>query len=118
MMATLDNRPLDFGEWEERTRQVTYVSATPGDYELDQTEGVVTEQIIRPTGLLDPEIEIRPISGQVDDLYDEIKKRAADEERVSGLGALGEGELADRVGPELEGLGDLPVQRAEAVLRE
>ena len=80
--SALDNRPLDFREWEERTHQVCYVSATPGDYELEQTQGVVVEQIIRPTGLLDPEIEIRPITGQVDDLYDEIQKRAAAQQRV------------------------------------
>jgi excinuclease ABC subunit B len=80
--SALDNRPLDFDEWEDRTPQVTYVSATPGDYEIDKVEGVVTEQIIRPTGLLDPEIEIRPISGQVDDLFDEIQIRAKLGQRV------------------------------------
>ncbi len=80
--SALDNRPLSFEEWEERTPQVLHLSATPGDYELRKTEGVVVEQIIRPTGLLDPEIEIRPIHGQVDDLLDEIRIRAERKERV------------------------------------
>lgn len=72
--SALDNRPLNFNEFEQLTGQVIYVSATPGDYELQQTEGVVVEQIIRPTGLLDPIIEIRPVINQVDDLLDEIDK--------------------------------------------
>ena len=80
--SALDNRPLKFEEFEERVEQAIYVSATPGDYELDKTGGVIVEQIIRPTGLLDPEIEIRPIAGQVDDLLDEIRARAERDERV------------------------------------
>ena len=80
--SALDNRPLKFGEFEERIGQAIYVSATPGDYELDRTGGVIVEQIIRPTGLLDPEIEVRPIAGQVDDLLDEIRARTERDERV------------------------------------
>ncbi|KIG14557.1 Excinuclease ABC subunit B [Enhygromyxa salina] len=80
--SALDNRPLKFEEFQERVKQVIYVSATPGDYELDQTSGVVVEQIIRPTGLLDPPIEVRPIAGQVDDLLDEIRARVDRDERV------------------------------------
>ena len=71
-----DNRPLTFEEFENRVNQVVYVSATPGPYELTKSAGVVVEQIIRPTGLIDPEIEIRPIKGQVDDLLNEIRLRA------------------------------------------
>jgi len=71
--SALDNRPLRFEEWEERARQRVYVSATPADYELERSGGVVVEQIIRPTGLMDPEVEIRPASGQVDDLLGEIR---------------------------------------------
>jgi len=70
--SALDNRPLNFNEFESLTNQIIYVSATPGDYEIQQTEGVVVEQIIRPTGLLDPIIEVRPLVNQVDDLLDEI----------------------------------------------
>lgn len=73
--AAIDNRPLKFEEFEKLTNQVIYVSATPGDYELQQCEGVVTEQIIRPTGLLDPEIEVRPTLNQIDDLMEEIQQR-------------------------------------------
>jgi excinuclease ABC subunit B len=80
--SALDNRPLRFAEWEERARQVIFMSATPGEYELRKTEGVVVEQIIRPTGLLDPEIELRPIAGQVDDLFGEIQARVGRGERV------------------------------------
>jgi len=80
--SALDNRPLRFEEWEERATQTIYVSATPGAYELEKTEGVVIEQLIRPTGLLDPEIEVRPIAGQVDDLHDEITRVARRGERV------------------------------------
>ncbi|HLT36600.1 MAG TPA: helicase-related protein, partial [Enhygromyxa sp.] len=80
--SALDNRPLKFGEFEKRIKQAIYVSATPGDYELERTSGVIVEQIIRPTGLLDPEIEIRPIAGQVDDLLDEIRARVEQDERV------------------------------------
>jgi excinuclease ABC subunit B len=80
--SALDNRPLTFEEFENRVNQVIYVSATPGPYELTKTSGQVIEQIIRPTGLLDPEVEIRPIKGQVDDLLEEIRKRQARNERV------------------------------------
>ncbi len=80
--AALDNRPLKFEEFEELTNQAIYVSATPGDYELMQTEGVFTEQIIRPTGLLDPEIEIHPCMGQIDHLMEEIQKRIEAGERT------------------------------------
>ena len=80
--SALDNRPLRFDEWEERAGQRVYVSATPADYELDNCKGVVIEQIIRPTGLLDPEIEIRKATGQVDDLLAEIQEHVAKEERV------------------------------------
>jgi excinuclease ABC subunit B len=80
--SALDNRPLKFEEWEERATQVIYVSATPAEYELRKSEGVVVEQVIRPTGLLDPEIEVRPIKDQVDDLLEEVRKRVAANERV------------------------------------
>ena len=80
--SALDNRPLRFDEWEERAGQRVYVSATPADYELDASQGVVIEQIIRPTGLLDPEIEIRKATGQVDDLLAEIQTHVKKEERV------------------------------------
>jgi excinuclease ABC subunit B len=80
--SALDNRPLKFEEWEDKINQAIYVSATPGDYELDLVEGVVTEQIIRPTGLIDPEIEIRPAGEQVDDVYGEVRKRVDAGERV------------------------------------
>jgi excinuclease ABC subunit B len=78
----MDNRPLKFEEFETRTNQVVYVSATPGPYELTKSGGVVVEQIIRPTGLVDPEVEIRPIRGQIDDLLAEIRNRAAIGERI------------------------------------
>ncbi|HZU24878.1 MAG TPA: excinuclease ABC subunit UvrB [Bryobacteraceae bacterium] len=77
-----DNRPLTFEEFENRVNQVVYVSATPGPYELTKSSGVVVEQVIRPTGLIDPEVEIRPIRGQVDDLLNEIRIRAEKNERV------------------------------------
>ena len=80
--SALDNRPLTFDEFEAKAPQSIYVSATPGDYELEQTEGEVIEQIIRPTGLLDPEVEVRPTQGQIDDLVDEIKARIARNERT------------------------------------
>ena len=80
--SALDNRPLKFEEWEQRLHQVIFMSATPAEYELRKTEGVVVEQIIRPTGLLDPEITVRPIAGQVDDLLAEIRLRLAKNERV------------------------------------
>jgi excinuclease ABC subunit B len=82
MPSALDNRPLTFEEFEHRTNQVIYVSATPGPYELTKSGGVVVEQVIRPTGLIDPEVEIRPVKGQVDDLLEEIRVRAEKNERV------------------------------------
>ena len=80
--SALDNRPLRFDEFEERTNQVVYVSATPGNFELDQAEGRIVEQIIRPTGLMDPLIEVRPARNQVDDLLAEIRVRAEKKEAV------------------------------------
>jgi excinuclease ABC subunit B len=82
MPSALDNRPLTFEEFEHRMNQVIYVSATPGPYELTKSGGVVVEQVIRPTGLVDPQVEIRPVKGQVDDLLEEIRKRAEKNERV------------------------------------
>src|SRR6201995_5965888 len=79
--SAMDNRPLKFDEFETRTNQIVYVSATPGPYELTKSSGVVVEQIIRPTGLLDPPVEIRPIKGQIDDLLAEIRQRAGKNER-------------------------------------
>jgi excinuclease ABC subunit B len=80
--SALDNRPLTFAEFQERAGQTVYVSATPGPFELNRSQGVLSELIIRPTGLLDPEIEVRPTTGQVDDLLAECKKRIAARERV------------------------------------
>src|SRR6201998_2672339 len=80
--SALDNRPLTFEEFENRVHQVIYVSATPGPYELTKTGGAVIEQIIRPTGLVDPDVEVRPIRGQVDDLLHQIRERSARDERV------------------------------------
>ncbi len=80
--AAIDNRPLKFDEFERLTNQAIYVSATPGDYELQLSEGIVTEQVIRPTGLLDPEIEVRPTMNQIDDLMEEIRLRIESDERV------------------------------------
>jgi len=80
--SALDNRPLTFEEFEHRVNQVIYVSATPGPYELTRSAGVVVEQIIRPTGLIDPEVEVRPVKGQIDDLLHEIRERAKQNERV------------------------------------
>lgn len=77
-----DNRPLNFGEFEERRGQTIYVSATPGPFELEKTQGEVIEQIIRPTGLLDPVVEVRPVKGQIDDLLEECRVRAERNERV------------------------------------
>ncbi|MGB9466035.1 MAG: excinuclease ABC subunit UvrB [Candidatus Acidiferrum sp.] len=82
MPSALDNRPLTFEEFEHRMNQVIYVSATPGPYELTKSGGVVVEQVIRPTGLVDPQVEIRPVKGQVDDLLEEIRIRAEKNERV------------------------------------
>jgi excinuclease ABC subunit B len=80
--SALDNRPLTFEEFEHRVNQAIYVSATPGPYELTKAAGVVVEQIIRPTGLIDPEVEVRPVKGQIDDLLHEIRDRAKKNERV------------------------------------
>ncbi len=80
--SALDNRPLNFEEWQHRAPQTVFVSATPGPYELSKAQGVVVEQIIRPTGLIDPPIEVRPVRGQVDDLLQEIRARVALRERV------------------------------------
>ncbi|WP_454193569.1 excinuclease ABC subunit UvrB [Paenibacillus sp. Marseille-Q7038] len=80
--SALDNRPLKFEEFEEKAKQIIYVSATPGPYELEHTEGEMVQQIIRPTGLLDPIIEVRPTKGQIDDLINEIRDRVEKDERV------------------------------------
>ncbi|HZS45726.1 MAG TPA: excinuclease ABC subunit UvrB [Blastocatellia bacterium] len=80
--SAMDNRPLNFEEWESRVGQVVFVSATPGPYELTKTSGEVIEQIIRPTGLLDPEVEVRPVKGQIDDLLHEIRERVKKNERI------------------------------------
>ena len=82
MESAFDNRPLKFEEFEEMTKQVIYVSATPADYELVESEGIIVEQVIRPTGLLDPVIEVRPSLNQIDDLMEEIQQRIEKEERV------------------------------------
>src|SRR5271155_138092 len=82
MPSALDNRPLTFEEFEHRPNQLVYVSATPGPYELTKSAGVVVEQIIRPTGLIDPEVEVRPVKGQIDDLLHEIRARVDKGERV------------------------------------
>jgi excinuclease ABC subunit B len=80
--SALDNRPLTFDEWNTMVKQIIFVSATPGDYELEMSKGVVVEQVIRPTGLVDPEVEIRPSKHQIDDLIAEIRVRASRKERV------------------------------------
>jgi excinuclease ABC subunit B len=80
--SALDNRPLNFEEWEARVPQLIYVSATPGPYELRAAGGVIVEQVIRPTGLMDPPIEVRPVTGQIDDLLGEIRQRTALGQRV------------------------------------
>src|SRR6202171_941197 len=82
MPSAMDNRPLTFEEFEHRTNQVIYVSATPGPYELTKSGGVFVEQVIRPTELIDPDVEVRPVKGQVDDLLEEIRVRAQRNERV------------------------------------
>jgi excinuclease ABC subunit B len=82
MPSALDNRPLTFEEFEHRVHQAIYVSATPGPYEMAKTGGVIVEQVIRPTGLVDPQVEVRPVKGQVDDLLEEIRVRAARNQRV------------------------------------
>ena len=80
--SALDNRPLKFNEFEDKINQVIYVSATPGDYELEKVDNKVVEQIIRPTGLLDPTIEVRKTKGQIDDIVSEINKRIKNNERT------------------------------------
>ena len=80
--SAMDNRPLNFGEFEQLTNQIVFVSATPADYELEKTEGEIVEQLIRPTGLLDPPIEVRPSLNQIDDLMEEINERIKANERV------------------------------------
>jgi excinuclease ABC subunit B len=80
--SALDNRPMKFSEWEQAVKQVIFVSATPSEYELQKSGGVYVEQIIRPTGLLDPAIEVRPVKNQIDDLINEIRERSAKKERV------------------------------------
>jgi excinuclease ABC subunit B len=80
--SALDNRPLNFAEFMDTNKQIMFVSATPGKFELELCAGVVVEQIIRPTGLVDPEVEVRPVKGQVDDLLGEIRKRESRNERV------------------------------------
>ena len=80
--SALDNRPLTFMEFEHRVKQAIYISATPGQYEIEKSEGKVTEQIIRPTGLVDPKLTVKPVSSQVDDLLEEIRKRAEKNERI------------------------------------
>lgn len=82
LKAALDNRPLRFEEFREKSGQTVFISATPGDYEIEASNGILAEQLIRPTGIVDPQIEIRPIQNQVDDLMEEIKKRVAKKERV------------------------------------
>jgi len=80
--SALDNRPLTFEEWEQMVNQVIFVSATPGSYELEKSQGIVVEQVIRPTGLVDPAVELRPVKNQIDDLIAEIRSRAEQRERV------------------------------------
>ena len=80
--SALDNRPLKFDEFNDKINQVIYVSATPGDYELERTNNIVVEQLIRPTGLLDPTVEVKPTEGQIDDLIEEIRKRKEVNEKV------------------------------------
>jgi excinuclease ABC subunit B len=80
--SALDNRPLKFEEFEQHAHRVIYVSATPGEYELQKAQGVLVEQLIRPTGLTDPQVEVRPVSGQVDDLFGQIKDRVSKNERI------------------------------------
>src|SRR5258705_4877731 len=80
--SAMDNRPLNFEEWERRMGQLVFVSATPGPYELSKTSGEFVEQVIRPTGLIDPVVDVRPVKGQIDDLLNEVRLRAAQKERV------------------------------------
>ena len=127
MPSALDNRPLTFEEFEHRMNQMIYVSATPGPYELTKSAGVVVEQIIRPTGLIDPPVEIRPVKGQIDDLLHEIRNRVVrcrylhseivTLERVKILRDLRKGEFDVLIGINLlrEGL-DLPEVSLVAIL--
>jgi excinuclease ABC subunit B len=101
--AAIDNRPLSFDEFEGIKKQVVYVSATPGDYELEKSEGIVVEQVIRPTGLLDPEISVRPSKNQVDDLMEEIHIRSVKDERV--LVTTLTKRMAEELTSYMEGLG-------------
>ena len=94
--SALDNRPLNFEEWEERVGQVVFVSATPGPYELSKAGGVVVEQVIRPTGLMDPPIEVRPVRGQVDDLLQGDSRPR----RAQGARAGDDADQADGGGPD------------------
>ena len=94
--SALDNRPLNFEEWEQRVGQLVYVSATPGPYELKMAGGVVVEQVIRPTGLMDPPVEVRPVKGQVDDLLKEIRDR----DRAQGARAGHDADQAHGRGPD------------------
>ena len=80
--SAIDNRPLSFDEWSERVGQVVFVSATPGSYELECSGGVIVEQIIRPTGFVDPDVDVRPVKGQIDDLLHEVRTRAERRERT------------------------------------
>src|SRR5258705_6717526 len=80
--SAMDNRPLNFEEWERRMGQMVFVSATPGPYELSKTSGEFVEQVIRPTGLIDPVVDVRPVKGQIDDLLNEVRMRATRNERV------------------------------------
>jgi excinuclease ABC subunit B len=80
--SAMDNRPLNFEEWENRMGQLIFVSATPGPYELSKTSGEFVEQVIRPTGLIDPVVDVRPVKGQIDDLLNEVRIRASKNERV------------------------------------
>ena len=107
--SALDNRPLNFEEWQKRVGQLLFVSATPGPYELRESGGVVVEQIIRPTGLLDPVIEVRPVRGQVDDLLAEIRDRAAQRRARAGHDAhQADGGGPDAVLPGARRQGPLP----------
>ena len=110
--SALDNRPLNFDEFRSRTNQVVYVSATPADYELRTSGGVVVEQIIRPTGLMDPEVLVRPATGQVDDLLDAVRERVQRQERGAGHHAdQAHGRGTDRLLPRAGRQGVLPALR-------
>ena len=115
--AAADNRPLKFDEFEQITGQIIYVSATPGDYELEKTGGVIVEQVVRPTGLLDPPIEVRPVKNQIDDLMEEIQLRIERNERVEIIEDFKAGSFDVLVGVNLlrEGL-DIPSVSLVAIL--